>query len=213
MKKASIEVRNIVNVNGNETEIIDSDICIDGSWQERGYSSLSGVVTGISREKKKVLDVQIFSKFCHACSRWENRKGTPEYDTWKLTHVCSRNHVGSSGSMEAAGAVKMFSQSLEKYNLRFGHYIGDGDTDSFTKVVASKPYGDFIPKKLECVGHAQKRLGTRLRNLRKEKKNDKLSDGKKIGGKGRLTDKMINRMQNYYGMAISVVALYKLRKC
>ena len=29
-----------------------------------------------------------------------------------------------------------------------------------------------------------------------------LSDGKKISGRGRLTDKVINTMQNYYGMAI-----------
>ena len=29
-----------------------------------------------------------------------------------------------------------------------------------------------------------------------------LSDGKKISGRGRLTDKVINTMQNYYGIAI-----------
>ena len=48
----------------------------------------------------------------------------------------------------------------------------------------------------------QKTLGTRLRKLRNEKKHEILSDGKIISGKGRLTDKIINKMQNYYGMAI-----------
>ena len=49
-------------------------------------------------------------------------------------------------------------------------------------------------KKLECVGHIQKRVGSRLRKLKEKNKG--------IGGKGKLTDKVINTLQNYYGMAI-----------
>ena len=33
-------------------------------------------------------------------------------------------------------------------------------------------------------------------------KGQVLTDGKKIAGRGRLTDKCINTLQNYYGMAI-----------
>ena len=33
-------------------------------------------------------------------------------------------------------------------------------------------------------------------------KGKKLSDGKTVGGKGQLTDKVIDKMQNYYGKAI-----------
>ena len=202
MQNAAQEVQNINNPNAKENDIVDSDICIDGSWQKRGHNSLNGVVTGISRENKKVLDVQIFSKFCHSCSKWESQKGTPEYEHWKMSHTCSKNHIGSAGSMESKGAINIFTNSLQKYNLRYAHYIGDGDTESYKRVTDTKPYGDFIPQKLECVGHVQKRLGTRLRKLRNEKKLEKLSDGKKISGKGRLTDKIINKMQNYYGMVI-----------
>ena len=54
----------------------------------------------------------------------------------------------------------------------------------------------------ECVGHVQKRLSTALRKYKKDKKASKLSDGKSVGGKGRLTDKTIDQMQNYYGKAI-----------
>jgi len=212
MKRAASEIRNQIDPNVAEDKTVDSDICIDGSWQKRGYSSLVGTVTGVSRETKKVLDVEVFSKFCHKCCKWEKRKGSPEYDEWKLTHVCSKNHHGSSGSMEAIGAVNMFARSEEKHNLRYAHYIGDGDTEAYRKVVESKPYAGLVPKKLECCGHVQKRLGTRLRTIRKDKKV--LSDGKKIGGKGRLTDKMINKMQNYYGMAIrqNKGALYAMKK-
>ena len=52
------------------------------------------------------------------------------------------------------------------------------------------------------MGHVQKRLGTRLRKLKSSYSEKKLSDGKGISGKGRLTDKMIDTMQNYYGLAI-----------
>jgi hypothetical protein len=45
-------------------------------------------------------------------------------------------------------------------------------------------------------------LGTALRKYKNDNKGKKLSDGKSIGGKGRLTDKIINRMQNFYGRAI-----------
>ena len=53
-----------------------------------------------------------------------------------------------------------------------------------------------------CVGHVQKRVGGRLRKLKKEKGGEGLSDGKILGGIGRLNEKFINRLQNYYGLAI-----------
>ena len=49
-------------------------------------------------------------------------------------------------------------------------------------------------KKLECVAHVQKRVGCRLRNLKKNVKG--------FSGKGKLTNTMIDQLQNYYGMAI-----------
>ena len=45
-------------------------------------------------------------------------------------------------------------------------------------------------------------MGTGLRNLRTKLKGTKLSDGKPLIGKGKLTEKIINLLQNYYGMAI-----------
>ena len=124
------------------------------------------------------------------------------------------NHTSSSGAMESAGAVAIFHRSVDSYGLRYATYIGDGDTGSYPAVVESKPYADTVPGKLECVGHVQKRLGTRLRNLRIEYKGKVLSDGKKISGKGRLTDKAINTLQNYYGMAIrhNTGDLYGMKK-
>ena len=96
-----------------------------------------------------------------------------------------------------ASAVNIFKRSVEKNNVRHSTYIGDGDTSSYAAVVASKPYGeDLIPMKDECIVDVQKRVGTRLRRM---KTNDKTLGGK---GNGKLTDKAINNLQNYMGLAI-----------
>ena len=36
--------------------------------------------------------------------------------------------------MEAAGTVTIFKRSLDKNNLRYVSYIGDGDTSTFNEV-------------------------------------------------------------------------------
>ncbi|XP_065667971.1 uncharacterized protein LOC136088216 [Hydra vulgaris] len=91
----------------------------------------------------------------------------------------------------------------EKYNLRYANYIGDGDTESLKKVLEPKLYEEnLLPLKLECLVYVQKRLGSRLRQLRTDMKQKPLPDMKMISRKGRLTDKIINRMQNYLGMAM-----------
>ena len=183
---------------------------IDGAWQKRGHASLNGVVTAIVEDK--VVDVQAFSKHCKGCKMWQNKKGSPTYDRWHADHVCHINHTKSSGAMEAAGAIQIFERSVEKNNLIYSEYLGDGDTSSFKEVITRDPYEqyDVQPIKLECVGHVQKRLGTRLRNIVKACKGTK----NPISGKGKLTENIINSMQNYYGMAIRSNSnnLYAMKK-
>ena len=57
-------------------------------------------------------------------------------------------------------------------------------------------------RKEECVGHVQKRMGTGLREYKRKNRGRKLRDGKTVGGSNRLTDKVIDKMQNFYGQAI-----------
>ena len=91
--------------------------------------------------------------------------------------------------MEAAGAVEIFQHSVQKHKLVYSKYLGDGDTSSFKEVVESNPYSgfDILPEKVECVGHVQKRLGTRLRNMVKEYKGTATP----LSGKGKLTEKFL----------------------
>ncbi|GFW34427.1 uncharacterized protein TNCV_500451 [Trichonephila clavipes] len=102
--------------------------------------------------------------------------------------------------METVGMVRIFQRSLSHRSVRYTSYIGDGDSKTFSSITASNPYReDITVSKIECVGHVQKRMGTRLRKLKQM--SSKLSDGKSIGGKGRLTDRMIDLITTYYGNA------------
>ena len=125
------------------------------------------------------------------------------------THNCPINHEGSAGSMEAVGLVDCFMNSTENRKLRYTHYIGDDDSKAYNEVVKKDPYPGIVVEKLECVGHIQKPLGSRLRNLKHTMKGP-LADGKTLGGKkGRLTDKVINKLQNYFGIAIKQSIYWK----
>ena len=57
-------------------------------------------------------------------------------------------------------------------------------------------------------------MGTRLRTLKKKMGKTLLSDKKPIGGTNRLTDKMMNKMQCYFGQAIrgNTGSIYQMKK-
>ncbi|GFV35133.1 uncharacterized protein TNCV_292481 [Trichonephila clavipes] len=105
--------------------------------------------------------------------------------------------------MEVDGMLRIFNRSEKLHNLKYSNYIGDGDTKTFNALSENKPYGDdYLIQKIECVGHVQKRMGTRLMKLKLVYSKKELSDGKTIGGKGRLTDSLIDKLAHYYGNAI-----------
>ena len=142
----------------------------------------------------------------------EKRRGTNEYAEWKAAHECKANHDSSSGAMEAAWAVEIFRRSISKHGIIYKDYLGDGDTSSFKEVVVANPYTHLgvTPVKLECIGHVQKRLGTRLRNKVKEYKGTSTP----LSGRGKLTERTIESMQNFYGIAIrqNKGDLYQMKK-
>ena len=175
-------------------------VSVDGSWQRRGYASLNGVITVISNGK--CIDTQTMSKNCKSCSYWDKRKTIPGYDEWLATHHCVLNHKGSAGSMESAGALEIFKRSVDLHRLRYTVYRGDGDSKSYKDMVNYDPYPGYTIVKSECVGHVQKRVGARLRSLKQSYKGKLLVDKKRFTGVGRMTDKVINTLQNYYGMCI-----------
>jgi hypothetical protein len=98
--------------------------------------------------------------------------------------------------MEAEIAKVLWSRSIDKHKFRYTTMLSDGDACTFSTLKDLMPYGDAIPiEKIDCINHAEKRMGTALRNAAK-------IHG--LGGKkaGSLTVEKANKLQKYYGRAI-----------
>ncbi|GFS70953.1 uncharacterized protein TNCV_2720081 [Trichonephila clavipes] len=79
---------------------------------------------------------------------------------------------------------KNFFRSEQKHGLKYQRYIGDGDSKTFLSIAEKKPYGDSVPiEKIECVGHVQKRMGSRLRKLKALWGKRSFPMGKQLVGK------------------------------
>ncbi|GFU99263.1 uncharacterized protein TNCV_2739241 [Trichonephila clavipes] len=180
-----------------------NEICVsgDGTWKTRGHTSRIGVCSVIGDVTGKVIDVAVLSSYCKGCEKWRGPKSGHSYEEWKLKHQphCVKNHIGSSSKMEVDGIKEIFQRSVPQRNAKYIKYIGDGDTKTFPELQRTAPYSI---EKVECVGHIQKRMGARLRKLKTMNRGKKLSDGKSISGKNRLTDKFIDTITTYYGNAI-----------
>ncbi|GFV46245.1 uncharacterized protein TNCV_261961 [Trichonephila clavipes] len=100
--------------------------------------------------------------------------------------------MGSASSMETVGTYRIFERSENHRKLQYTDYYGDGDSKAYESV--KNMYAPNTVNKLECIDHVQKRVGSHLIKLKKSVKG--------LGGKGKLTDIFIDKLQNYYGIAI-----------
>ncbi|GFX92893.1 uncharacterized protein TNCV_4015021 [Trichonephila clavipes] len=116
--------------------------------------------------------------------------------TWHKRGYSSLNGVVCATSVENGNVIDLkLSQNIVLHVRRsetsrkacYTQYLGYEDSKGFLAIKEAKVYGDTEVEKLECVGHVQKRMGTRLRNILKMSKGIKLSDGENISGRGRLT--------------------------
>lgn len=182
-----------------------------------GFNLLYGVTIMIAHHTGKVIDLHIGCRFCGQCNIWKKKLGSEEFQDWLHEHVekgeCASNHVGPSGKMETEAMKIMFRRSEEKYGMKYGHYIGDGDSKTFPGVVKDEPYGkNFIIYKKECCGHVRKRMGKRLRDvvnktvqevpIKTVPNKGKTRRSKTLSGQDILLGKMIDKLSVYYGLAI-----------
>ena len=200
MQKAAVETSK--HYEPSENGCTNIGVSGDETWRIRGYRSSFGVVTVRSLVTGKALNTEIISKECRACLLNKIKEGTEEFDIWweSHQHECHANFFGSSGAVDPAGCLNIFRRSESKHQLRYTEFLGD--SKSYNYLVANKVYGDLPVQMVECIGHIQKCMGSRLRSLKKRSGNKKISDGKSVGGKGRLTDKLIDSLQVYYSKAI-----------
>lgn len=169
---------------------LDGILCVavDGTWQKRGHTSLNGILSITSVDTGKVLDIYLMSKFCDCPGRVQSE------------HLasCKANYIGTSGGMEAEGATTLFGRSVQKYKVQYTEYLGDGDSNGYEAVERSQPFdADVSIQKLECVGHVQKRIGTRIRNVIAKNKGRKLADRRALSGKNGITNKAIKKYKYF----------------
>ncbi|GFT52275.1 f-box domain-containing protein [Trichonephila clavipes] len=181
-------VHEAVIANDNNSNIA---VAVDGTWHKRGYSSLNGVVCATSLLRTERLSTLKLSQNIVLHVRVKKNHV-------KIVLKITKDSVGEWN----VGVLSIFQRSETSRKACYTQYLSDGDSKGFHTIKEAKVYGDTEVEKLECVGHMQKRMGTRLRNILKMSKCIKLSDGKNISGRGRLTLKEVDSTQHYYGLAI-----------
>ena len=68
--------------------------------------------------------------------------------------------------MEQSGVFTLYKRSVEKIQLRYDPYVGDGDNSSYREVYKAAVYGPTkLVGKEQDVGHVIKRMGTNLRSI------------------------------------------------
>jgi len=180
-QKACTKEKNLTSGQQSDANSTELTVSGDGTWKKRGYTFLFGVASLIGYYSGKIVDILVKSSYCKQCEIWSKRRNTEEYNDWFENHQnhCSANHTGSSGKMEVDAVIEMFKRSMEKFGAQYRNYIGDGNSKTYSWILKAAPYGDKEVIKKECIGHVQKRMGTRLRDC--VKKNVKIveKDGKK----------------------------------
>ncbi|GFV55576.1 uncharacterized protein TNCV_1820631 [Trichonephila clavipes] len=147
-----------VHKKNNFDEVIQCGVSVDGTWQCRGHLYLNGCVSVISIDTSKVLDIEVLPKKCRICLKKAEDN---------ISHECEK-HVGSSGAMEPVGVYRVFERSAQMRKLQYEQCYGDGDSKGFDAV--KNVYGENSVTKFECIGHIQKRVGSRLRKLKLKQK-------------------------------------------
>lgn len=162
----------------------------DMGWSQRGtgynYDSLNGYCALIEKESGKVLDYECLNRKCKTCDE-AVRKQVPA-----PPHPCHVNHVGSAKSMQAAGAVKLVTESrvLKEKQVEIGVLVGDNDSCCEASI-REKGGCEFI--KQSDMNHTTKGVGKQLYEM---KKNLSLDPNKE------LTNDVICHIQRCFSYAV-----------
>ncbi|CAF3486716.1 unnamed protein product [Rotaria sp. Silwood1] len=190
MKKAVEEA--VTAANGRELMVSG-----DGFWQTRGFQSRHGAAALIScNTTPKVLDIE-------TCSALAIKKSNPaKYNDVIRSHHCEKNYNKSSGTIEADAVLNMFQRSVSKYEIYYTKYVGDGDSKTFATLSNKPLYPGKVIRKIEDLNHFSKRMKRQLETKKREYGKKQLSDGKTIGGKNRLSEQNVIRLQMAFASTI-----------
>lgn len=142
-------------------------VILDGAWSKRSYrvnyNALSGVAVIVGFNTKRVIWMGYRNKLCAFCIKHANDEEIPK-------HICSKNHSGSSTSMEADIIVEGFKCSLDLYGVIYKRFVADGDSAVFNKLTEAKIYSNVIIEKIECRNHLYRNFETKMADLVKDTK-------------------------------------------
>ena len=90
----------------DQNGILDIAVSFDGAWQRRGHSSHNGVGTVIDLLTGLPVDYEVLCNFCYKCQAAAGKADK----NWEEKHKknCPKNYDGSSNSMEAEFAVRLW---------------------------------------------------------------------------------------------------------
>ena len=122
-----------------------------------------------------MLDYALLNRICEKCNRWSSKRqlDDPEaYQRWYESHKhnCLKNFSGSSQAMEPEASRIIWNRSIDKHQLCYSTFIGDGDSKSYQQVVTMDPYPLVSIHKEECLAHVSKRLKKTLCKIQKNTK-------------------------------------------
>ncbi|KAL3265438.1 hypothetical protein HHI36_009641 [Cryptolaemus montrouzieri] len=85
--------------------------------------------------------------------------------------------------MEVVYVKIMFLRSKELYGVTYGNHFGDGDSKTFIAILRIPTVMNWQLSEV----NAQKRMGIRLRNVKKTKK---------LSGKGKLKEALVKKLSS-----------------
>ena len=109
--------------NSEPTSVIDIIVTCDGTWSKRGFTATHGVVLVIAWETGQVIDYEILSKCCTACSRMKTKLGE-DFAAFEEWWECEMSHHGSSPAIECTGALASWRRLEETRFLRYTEVRG-----------------------------------------------------------------------------------------
>lgn len=154
--------RGDVNCAGVAMIPVEADACWSKRSYKNNYSALSGCAAIIGEHTGKVLHIGVRNKYCVICARAHTKKLTPK------RHDCTKNHFGSSTSMEQAILVEGFKCSIQERNLIYNVLIADGDSSTYKSILESRPYPDVPIQKIECTNHLLRNYNGKNMQLQKD---------------------------------------------
>ena len=89
-------------------KVVDVGASFECAWSSRGWSARDGVVTAISEDTGRVLDVVYMTRSCSQCKKMEEKRASGqlskiEFLEWYIGHEenCYLNHEGSAQVLQS----------------------------------------------------------------------------------------------------------------